>query len=121
MIRFRTTVDSAELLDGGRWLLTIEHQVEPKPTPCQLTANHLVVATGILSDPFMPDLKGSSTFQRPLFHTHAHGSHASALQNTNAAVVFGTSKSAWDACYLAATQNCGVVHWIIRASSNGPT
>jgi cation diffusion facilitator CzcD-associated flavoprotein CzcO len=90
--------------------LAIEQKVEPKPAPCQLTVNHLVVATGILFDPFMPDLKGSITFKGPLFHTHTLGSHASALQNTNAVVVFGTSKSAWDACYLATTQGRGVVH-----------
>ena len=67
MIRFRTTNNSAELL---------------------------VVATGILSDPFMPDLKGNSTLKGPLFHTHSLGSHTSALQNTNTVVVFGASKSA---------------------------
>jgi hypothetical protein len=120
LIRFCTTVESAELLDGEQWLLSIEQKVKPKPAPCQPTPNYPVVTTGILSDPFMPELKGQTTFKAPLFHMHALCSHASALQNTNAVVIFGASKSAWDACYLAAKQGCGVIHWIIRVIGNGP-
>lgn len=120
MFRFRCNVESAELLEGGLWLLTVQ-KTEPsqlKAALLQMTAKCLVVATGILSHPFMPALKGSETFKGILFHTQGLGSHAPALKNKSV-VIFGASKSAWDACYLTATQGCAV-HWIIPASGNGP-
>ena len=124
LIRFRCEVETAEFLKDGKWLLTV---LRPEPGQserklCQMVAKKLVVATGLLSHPFMPELQGSADFKGPLFHTQQLGEHENSFQDKShkSVVVFGASKSAWDACYLAATHDCQV-HWIIRASGNGPT
>jgi cation diffusion facilitator CzcD-associated flavoprotein CzcO len=116
-IRLNCKVTTAEMKEEGGWLLTFHSNTSPDEMPLQ--ADRLVVATGLTSNPFIPQFEGSSDFGAPLFHIKELHKRAESLEAAKNVVVFGTSKSAFDACYLYATKGAQV-HWIIRSSGHGP-
>ncbi len=122
-IRFETKVETVERQrGGGGWILTVKRGNDNENgggrTP--LFAHKLVVATGVTSDPFLPDIPGSASFDAPLFHCRYLFDHADILfkSATNVAIL-GGSKSAWDAAYAFASHGV-TVDWVIRESGHGP-
>jgi len=61
-IRFRTKVETAERQHGGGWLVTLE-------SGSKLSARKMIVATGLTSEPFLPEFEGQGLFGAPLFHS----------------------------------------------------
>jgi thioredoxin reductase len=118
-IHFRSKVETAEMKEDGSWrLIILEHEESRQYT---LQADKLVLATGLLSDPFIPQFDGSDEFRVPILHLKELGQHlqATSFDSIQKVVVIGASKSAWDACYLYATRGVQV-EWVIRSSGFGP-
>ncbi|KAK3378900.1 hypothetical protein B0T24DRAFT_521919 [Lasiosphaeria ovina] len=117
-IRYRSKVLSAEHRDddaNGGWTLTVQTgQGETK-----LLARKLILATGLTSEPFLPDFEGQEKFGVPLFHGRDFLKHADTLDSARSVVVFGGTKSAWDAAYAYASKGVKV-DWVIRESGHGP-
>lgn len=114
-IRFQTKVETAERTQGG-WIL----KMQQNGNKTQLLARKLVVATGLTSEPFIPDIAGSESFDAPLFHCRDLKDQADTLfKSATSVAIFGGTKSAWDAAYAFASQGI-TVDWIIRESGHGP-
>ncbi|KAF3937967.1 hypothetical protein ABW19_dt0203931 [Dactylella cylindrospora] len=115
-IRFNNKLVSAEYKeDENKWLLTVQEGEMIKTT----LTDKLVLATGLTSEPFLPQIKGSESFERPLFHAKDLLQHSDELLKTAKKVtVFGGSKSAWDAVYLFASKGIKV-DWVVRSSGSG--
>ncbi|OTA99896.1 hypothetical protein M426DRAFT_66913 [Hypoxylon sp. CI-4A] len=116
-VRLETKVLTAEHEDTaeGGWTLTVKplHGAETK-----VFARRLIIATGLLSEPFMPHFDGQEQFGGKLFHSQDFPLHNDTLK-AKSVTVFGAGKSGWDAVYRYAT--AGVkVHWVIRSSGHGP-
>lgn len=121
-LRLRQGVESAELLDNGKWLLQIT-TIGTQPQNSSLTAiatDKLVIATGLTSEPSMPRFTGEDTFDRELFHAKELKHRATALENAKEVVVLGGNKSAWDTCFWAAKTGAHV-HMVMRPSGGGPS
>lgn len=92
-IRFHTRVTAARLADGARagahmW----EVDTECHGRRATYLARHIVVATGPISTPRMPEVEGMGDFRGPTFHT-ARWDHTVALRGKRVGVV-GTGASA---------------------------
>lgn len=124
LVRCSTRVLSAEHKDDGGWILTVCPVADSDPRNVQgkessISTRRLIVATGLVSEPFMPHIKGQEEFGRPLFHSKEFLRYAGNpidTTNTKRVTVFGGSKFAWDAAY--AYSKAGVkVDWVIRRRS----
>ncbi|KDN68582.1 putative cofactor FMO1 FAD enzyme [Colletotrichum sublineola] len=101
------------------WRIDVEEAGEAKT----LTCARLIVATGVLTVPHMPDLPGSEAFAAPIVHSSDLGPRAADLfasQDIATVAVLGGCKSAYDAVHLAASTG-HKVQWVIRRSGRGPT
>ncbi|KAI9690387.1 MAG: hypothetical protein M1822_009349 [Bathelium mastoideum] len=116
-IQCDSKVDTAECRRNDGWLLSIS----PTKTTAgrQILARKIIVATGLTSQPFVPDLPGSETFEGPIVHSKQLAQHDSALRTTSSIVVLGNNKSAYDSAYAFASQGVKV-HLLIRQSGKGP-
>ena len=121
LVRCSTRVVSAEHKVDGGWDLVVcpVEDSDPKNVhrkESTISTRRLVVATGLVSEPFMPHIKGQEVFGRPLFHSKDFLKYAGNpidTEKTKRVTVFGGSKSAWDAVYAYGT--AGVkVDWVIR-------
>lgn len=119
-IRFNTRViEVRRLEDENGWSLKTEN---PEIGISILECRKLVMATGILSVPHLPDLKGIGEFDGPIIHSSELGPMSGALvesPDVRTIAVLGGGKSAYDAVYLAASTG-HKVQWIIRRSGRGP-
>ncbi|KAI1214739.1 FAD/NAD(P)-binding domain-containing protein [Annulohypoxylon truncatum] len=116
-VRLETPVLAAEHQDTveGGWILTVQ---PPKQAQVKVFARRLIIATGLLSEPFMPRFKGQDEFGGKIFHSRDFPQNSDTL-NAKTVTVFGAGKSGWDAVYQYAS--AGVkVHWVIRSSGHGP-
>ncbi|KAI1384215.1 FAD/NAD(P)-binding domain-containing protein [Hypoxylon trugodes] len=114
----QTIVLSAEHHDTetGGWTLTLKHTGIEQTS--KAFARHLVIATGILSQAFIPHFEGEDRFGGKIFHSGEFGKNSDTLK-AKTVTVFGAGKSGWDAVYQYA--KAGVkVHWVIRSSGHGP-
>lgn len=120
-IRCNSKVLSAEHQDGpeGGWILTVQSTAENAPGETQIKARKLIVATGLTSEPFLPEFVGQDTFGVPLFHGKDFLKHADTLDSAKTVTVFGGAKSAWDAVYGYASKGIKV-NWVIRETGHGP-
>ncbi|KAL1966821.1 hypothetical protein VTN77DRAFT_3786 [Rasamsonia byssochlamydoides] len=119
-IRLNSRVESAERQPDGLWLLTIAMSGADAPTRTALQTRKLILATGMTSQPFLPDFNGQDSFDAPLFHSRDLLNYeADVLQKGKRATIFGGTKSAWDAAYACAISGVQV-DWIIRESGHGP-
>ena len=111
-IRFSTNVETVERKYGGGWII--------KSKGNSILAQKLVISTGLTSQSFMPAIVGSETFGAPIFHAKSlHDEVPAVSKVAKNVVIFGGSKSAYDAGYAFA--NSGVkVDWVIRESGTGP-
>lgn len=110
-IRHRSVVLTAEHQDGseGGWVLTVQHDNRQH----QILARKLVVATGLTSEPFLPQIAGQAAFGAPVFHSRDFAQYADTLGSARSVTVFGGTKSAWDVVYAYASQGVKV-NWVIR-------
>ncbi|KAF4634151.1 hypothetical protein G7Y89_g3967 [Cudoniella acicularis] len=125
LIRWRTKVDSATLLDDGSWRVvysvsSLASGADSELRKGQLTAAKLVIATGLTSQPYMPAFLGQEIFQGNLFHSKELKHRAHDLTNSRNVVVIGGNKSAWDVCYTAACSGAQT-HMVMRPSGGGPS
>ena len=122
VIRLQCKVQTAEMKETGRWeLATLSGGVnDTPPSEGCIVADRLILATGLTSEPFTPKLEGTADFKAPLFHAKDFCNQVSSKNDIKNVVVLGTSKSAWDVCYVYATMGVQV-HWVIRSSGVGPT
>jgi cation diffusion facilitator CzcD-associated flavoprotein CzcO len=118
-IRFGSKVETAEMKEDGSWCLTISELATSRQYI--LHAKKLVLATGLMSDPFVPQFDGGDQFKVPILHLKELGQHiqATSFESIKRVVVIGASKSAWDVCYLYASRGVRV-EWVIRSSGFGP-
>ncbi|KAJ4396776.1 hypothetical protein N0V93_000998 [Gnomoniopsis smithogilvyi] len=120
-IRYSTRVISAEHKDSGGWVVTavkVEDGVSGIET--RYFANKLVVASGLTSEPFLPQFDGGDLFGRPVFHGKDFAKYADTIDTAKKVTIFGGTKSGWDAVYAYATKGVHV-DWVIRASGHGPS
>ena len=113
-MRLNTKVETAEKKENG-WLLhtSTEHGSE------QYLTEKLIVATGLTSEAFVPTFDGQERFNAPIFHCRDFRDHADTLKTAEDVVVYGGTKSAWDAAHAYAS--AGVqVDMVIRESGHGP-
>lgn len=114
-VQLETLVLTAEHRDTaeGGWDLTVKPLHEEHAT--RISAHRLVIATGLLSEPFMPSFTGQDKFDRKIFHSRDFPQNLDTLK-AKTVTVFGAGKSGWDAVYKYAT--AGVkVNWVIRCMS----
>jgi cation diffusion facilitator CzcD-associated flavoprotein CzcO len=120
LIRCKSRVTRASFDDqSGTWSLNMETVDTGKPHT--ITAKKVIIATGLTSDPFVPYIPGSETFQAPIFHQKQLPQHADALLSSSCSsvTVYGGAKSAYDVVYLFASRGIKV-NWVIRSSGMGP-
>jgi hypothetical protein len=117
---FGEKVKVAEKLENGAgWILTVEKPAGSGQTH-KVSTSKLVVATGLTSEPFVPEFSGAAEFNSPIIHCGNLLDHSEALfASASNVVVFGGTKSAWDAAYAFATRGIHV-DWVIRESGHGP-
>ena len=120
MMRLLTKVDSAELRDSGQWLLRVRRVNDENDQHSNIMAKRLVVATGLTSEPYIPDYVGRETFTGNFLHSRQSKKCAKEIQTSNEVVVVGGNKSAWDTCYTAAKSGAHV-SMIIRPGGGGPS
>jgi len=100
---------------GSKWEVVVDNGEV-------LSCDKLVVATGVLSIPHLPDIQGSEDFHAPLIHSSSLGREANHIMHdpgVKSVAVLGGSKSSYDAVHLA-TSTGHTVEWIIRKSGRGP-
>jgi cation diffusion facilitator CzcD-associated flavoprotein CzcO len=114
-IRFRAEVESAEHREGGGWVLrfVVGGKGPGGSEFAEVGTKRLVVATGMTSEAFLPAFEGSEGFDAPLFHCRDFLDHERTLETAESVVVFGGTKSAWDAVYAYAAKGVKV-DWVIR-------
>ncbi|KAK3318777.1 hypothetical protein B0H66DRAFT_249535 [Apodospora peruviana] len=116
-IRYECKVLTAEHHDGadGGWTLVVQNG----DSKSRIFAKKLIMATGLTSEPFLPDFKGQEEFEAPLFHSRDFLQHSDTLETAKSVTVFGGTKSAWDIAYAYASKGTKV-DWVIRESGHGP-
>ena len=111
---------AAHCESDSSWVLTIVQT--GTDTTVSLKAQKLIVATGLTSEPSIPEFPGKEEFQTPLFHSQALAQHEDSIlrsQGGYPVTILGSGKSALDAVYTSAASG-RPVHWIIRESGHGP-
>jgi len=115
--RFDTKVVSVlELNRNDGWLL------RTSSASAQLNAfrtKKLIVATGLTSQPHIPQLSHMQNFRGRLFHVRDFAKQSDTLRIAKNVIVIGGAKSAWDVCYAYASADIQV-DMIIRKSGRGP-
>lgn len=114
-VKYGHKVLIAEHLEApeGAWVLTAQ---ETSGAKSKFATKKLVVATGLTSQPLMPDYNGQESFDAPLFHNNDFLKHAGTIDTAKSVTVFGGTKSSWDAVYEYATKGVHV-DWVIRGMS----
>ena len=120
--RFAEEIRTAQKLasdTAGGWTLVVQKLTTAETY--RITTNKLIVATGVASKPSLPEFAGAPSFGVPIFHYADLRQHTDELlKRATNVVVFGGTKSGWDAAYAFAM--AGVhVDWIIRESGHGPS
>ena len=124
-IRFHSWVSSVERDQKGvGWIVNYSEGADARTgsngNSKSILAQKLVVATGLTSEPFVPKLKGSESFDSPIFHARHLADKAPALLETaKNVVILGGSKSGYDTAYACASKGVSV-DWVIRESGTGP-
>jgi dimethylaniline monooxygenase (N-oxide forming) len=115
-IRFRFKVQTIRKLDG-KWVITGEESSIKRST---FHAAKVIVASGLTSEPNLPDLPGKQNFEGQLIHQENFGQSSvfssADIQNVT---VLGGGKSSADMVY-AAVKAGKSVSWVIRESGTGP-
>lgn len=112
-IHYSTKVTIVERLkEPDQWRLTADAGLT-------VTCDKLIIATGLMSNPFVPSIPGMDTFGSPVMHTRDLRDHAARiLASASSVTVYGGRKSAQDAVHYFAS-NGVKVNWCIRESGHG--
>ncbi|KAF4820630.1 FAD-dependent monooxygenase DEP4 [Colletotrichum siamense] len=109
------TAEHQETVEGG-WILTVSNASGEET---KVFARHLIIATGLTSEPWLPHFEGQESFGGKIFHGKDFQKNADTLTTAKTVTIFGSTKFAWDAAYAYAT--AGVkVNWIVRSKGHGP-
>lgn len=104
--------------EAPRWSLTVAGSSE------HLQTKKLIIATGLTSEPRMPSFPGRQDFEGHVLHSKVLGRpETGSLLNDPSirhVVVYGGSKSAFDAVYLLLRAG-KTVDWLIREGGGGPS
>ena len=92
----------------------------------QIHTSKLIDASGMTSQPEIPNLSGISEFKGKVFHHKLFGTEERAVLSDSTIqniCIIGGAKSAADVAYTFATapDNKKNIHWIIRENGNGPS
>ena len=115
--RLNTRVIDVKMKEDDSWALKWQSGQQTG----MLNARKLVIATGLTSEPRMPEIKGLDTFKGPVFHSKDLARRARELSCASNVVVIGGSKSSYDVINLCCTKSPAQCHWIIRDSGHGPS
>ena len=87
---------------------------------CEFKTHRLMIASGLTSEPNMPDFSGRETFKGPMLHSENFG-NSSILTSPGIkyVVVVGGGKSAADMVYALAKAEKSVF-WVVRKPGTGP-
>ncbi|PLB33725.1 FAD/NAD(P)-binding domain-containing protein [Aspergillus candidus] len=124
-IRLRCKLMRAEYTSDKKWVLTVDDgrggdESSTGGTTFVIKSPRLILATGLTSQPSMPQLAGEDVFGVPLFHVRHLARYESRVLVEGASVtVLGGTKSAWDTTYACASSGVSV-DWVIRESGHGP-
>jgi lysine/ornithine N-monooxygenase len=117
-MRFNTSVKSA--VDNGSegWTLTVVQRANMSNSEYEINAAKLAVATGLTSEPLMPELVGKEAFGAPIYHSSELAKAENGLGPVENVALLNGAKVSSDIAYAYAT--AGVqVDWIIRKSGHG--
>lgn len=122
MFRFRQKVETAELQDDGSWSLLVSSLDSSDVVLRQefIATRRLVIATGLTSAPNLPKFRNQESFGQPIVHSKYFRSYKKQVEAAKEIVVLGGNKSAWDACYWAATKGAHV-NLVMRPGGGGPS
>ncbi|KAI8269765.1 hypothetical protein K4K58_000212 [Colletotrichum sp. SAR11_239] len=100
-IQLNTMVTRITRPDIAEWYIDVEQNGEAKTVSC----NRLIVATGVLTVPHMPEIEGSDEFNAPMIHSSNLGPRKELFEDPDiqTVAVLGGSKSAYDSVHLAAS------------------
>ena len=119
-IRFRWEVRSIEHDHHGAWAVTGHG---PSGPLAPVRAQHLVVASGLTSQPNMPELRDLERFANPVYHHRDFAMVApkvlGPIHHAGKVTVLGGGKSAADMVYVSVKAGESV-HWIIPRTGSGP-
>ena len=118
-IRFNSRVDTVMRQEKGGWAISFSERVGDTTTSKNIISKRLVIATGLTSEPYVPQIAGQEDFDVPIVHAKYLMDHESLVHTSEEVIIMGGSKSGWDSAYAFAS--AGVqVNWIIRESGHGP-
>ncbi|KAF2260641.1 FAD/NAD(P)-binding domain-containing protein [Lojkania enalia] len=118
-MRFQHSVESAVDEGNTGWTITVINSASSPKETKQIKASKLIVATGLTSEPFIPNLPGKDDFNAPIYHTSEFAKASNGLGPYKKVVLLSGAKFSWDiACAYA---SAGIhVDWVIRESGHGP-
>ena len=112
-IKFATAVQRAERTATGEWRISYNDSHS-------LMARKLMDASGMTSNPYVPDIAGAQSFTGLSVHHKAFGQSTFLTDPVKEhIVVLGGAKSAADVAYASAKAG-KTVSWVVRDDGNGP-
>lgn len=85
-----------------------------------IETKRLVLATGLTSEPNIPQYKGQEDFTPPFFHAKDFHAREDLVGQAKSVIVVGGGKSSYDVSYAFATMGNATVDMIIRPTGQGP-
>lgn len=115
-LRLNSKVLSASRQDR-QWRISLQNNAE------HLTSDKLIIATGLTSEPFVPEINNKS-FRGSVIHSKELGKREVyervSSESIQSVAVYGASKSSFDAVNLLLRAGKHV-HWIVRPGKGGPS
>lgn len=114
-IRFNTKCDVLQPAEAGGWVLEVTSNKGLET----LRSRKVIVATGLTSQPNLPQYRGTDQFAAPLFHAKDFCTMRDTLKTAKQVVIAGGAKSAFDVAY-AYVEAGAHVDLVVRDAGNGP-
>lgn len=114
--QFNTRVDTVEPTSSEGWQLGVSTSKGAET----LQTKKLIIASGLTSQPNLPQYPGQETFTAPFFHAKDFCIRGDIINTAKNAVVIGGAKSAFDVAYAFAAKGDIEVDMIIRQNGSGP-
>ena len=122
-IHFNTRVKKVKKLgtteDPHGWEIYVQNSNQVADGTPDYICDKLIVATGLTSEEFIPNIPGIETTSLPVIHSKYLGkNYEKVVGNTSKITVYGGGKSALDVVYLGAKLG-KKVDWVIRPDEVG--
>ena len=114
-MQFHSSVTQVVATPSDGWKLSIRSLGSERT----IETAKLILATGLTSNPNMPEYEGQERFGNPFFHAKDFCRMAPELHNSKNVVVVGGAKSAYDVSY-AMVESGATVDLVIRPNGHGP-